>query len=269
MSKSLLSSLFLSVCVCTQTGWAQTDWRSAMLEKLKSQFTLTRATADKSSIVTAGSVLVLKKDGLVMATTELRNPPGSSYENGRIKAGFRASMVTASRNGSGRVFVAGEKFWLTKVEIKEDGVSLEFLSDPFDDVRYEGSLKFPWAKNAPPNPDTLLSTVSQVLKVDDGGQPQAAAPAPQAPEPAAVAPAAPALPPPPAPEAPPPPLPPPPPPPDQPAAPPPTIALGQTKDQVIAILGQPLRIADLKVKQIYYYKDLKVVITAGKVSDVQ
>ena len=59
---------------------------------------------------------------------------------------------------------------------------------------------------------------------------------------------------------------PPPPPAD---APPATIALGQTKDQVTAAFGQPVRIAKLGVKEIFYYKDMKVTFTNGKVSNVE
>jgi hypothetical protein len=51
--------------------------------------------------------------------------------------------------------------------------------------------------------------------------------------------------------------------------PPPTIALGQTKDTVIAAFGQPMRIAKLGVKEIFYYKDMKVTFTNGKVSNVE
>jgi tetratricopeptide (TPR) repeat protein len=59
-------------------------------------------------------------------------------------------------------------------------------------------------------------------------------------------------------------------PPPQPAdAPPATIALGQTKDQVTAAFGQPVRIAKLGVKEIFYYKDMKVTFTNGKVSNVE
>ena len=64
-------------------------------------------------------------------------------------------------------------------------------------------------------------------------------------------------------------IPPPPPPADQPAPPPATVSLGQTPDQVIAALGQPQKIVKLAKKETYYYKDLKVIFTAGKVSDVQ
>jgi len=59
---------------------------------------------------------------------------------------------------------------------------------------------------------------------------------------------------------------PPPPPAD---TPPPTIALGQTTDQVTAAFGQPQKIVKLGVKQIFYYKDMKVTFTNGKVSNVE
>ena len=59
---------------------------------------------------------------------------------------------------------------------------------------------------------------------------------------------------------------PPPPPAD---APPPTISLGQTKEQVTAAFGQPTRMAKLGVKEIYYYKDMKVTFTNGKVTNVE
>jgi ATP:corrinoid adenosyltransferase len=52
-------------------------------------------------------------------------------------------------------------------------------------------------------------------------------------------------------------------------APPPTIALGQTKNQVTAAFGQPVRTAKLGVKEIFYYKDMKVTFTNGKVSNVE
>jgi ATP:corrinoid adenosyltransferase len=51
--------------------------------------------------------------------------------------------------------------------------------------------------------------------------------------------------------------------------PPPTIAIGQTKDQVTAAFGQPVRLAKLGAKEIFYYKDMKVTFTNGKVSNVE
>jgi hypothetical protein len=53
------------------------------------------------------------------------------------------------------------------------------------------------------------------------------------------------------------------------SAQPATITLGQTPDQVVSILGNPLQIIKLGTKEIYRYKDIKVTFVSGKVSDVQ
>jgi hypothetical protein len=45
--------------------------------------------------------------------------------------------------------------------------------------------------------------------------------------------------------------------------------MGQTPDEVIAILGQPRNIVDTTAKKIYVFKDLKVTFTNGKASAVQ
>jgi hypothetical protein len=64
-------------------------------------------------------------------------------------------------------------------------------------------------------------------------------------------------------------IPPPPPPADAPPTAPKTITVGQTKDMVVAILGQPTRVAIIGKKEIDYYPDMKVIFLSGKVSDIQ
>jgi len=56
---------------------------------------------------------------------------------------------------------------------------------------------------------------------------------------------------------------------EAPAAAPVSVDMGQTTDQVEAALGQPQRKATVGAKTIYFYKDMKVTFTGGKVSDVQ
>jgi len=53
-----------------------------------------------------------------------------------------------------------------------------------------------------------------------------------------------------------------------PAAQPQTIQQGQTPEEAQASLGQPEKIIKVGAKQIYVYKDLKVTLMNGKVSDV-
>jgi hypothetical protein len=231
------------------------DWRAPIQNRLEAKYALTKASANKSDIVKAGAVLVLKKDNLVMLTTDMMNLAPNVYKDGRITQGFIGRSYRLPGSTNSRVFVKGEKFWLERVDVKDDGVVLEFLSDPFDDVRYKGTLRFPFPKLSPPPIERIEELVAQVIDVDGGDQ-AAAGSQPPAPAPAPVAPPA---------EAPAAPIAPPPPPPEDPKS----ISVGQTKDQVEAAFGQPLRQAKVGVKLIYVYKDLKVVFVNGKVTDVQ
>jgi hypothetical protein len=264
-------------------------------EKLASQIKLTKAAADHSDIVTAGDVVVLHKDGLVMCSSASTYSDSNTYSGGVLKADYKnrskdaakqggmsilkshipfggggGSVTDAVNNGcTERKFVAGEKFWITAITLQKDGVLVSTFSDPYNDVRYYGSIKFLFAKGTAPAPDDFVKTVQEVITVDpgdakDGGDSKQAKEAPpasgpaQGPAPAqapAPAPAAPL-------EA----IAPPPPPAD---APPPTISMGQTKDQVTAAFGQPIRTAKVGTKEIYFYKDMKVTFTAGKVSNVE
>ena len=234
--------------------------RAALLAK----YHLTQATADHTDIVTAGDVITLLKSGLVMYGTNMADSltGNVAYRDGKLVAGGWTALLVAGRNADSpvRVFVSGEKFWLEDILIKNDGLFLRFMSDPINDVRYMGSIKFPFDKKQPiPPADQVIPLVEQVISaapLPGANNTAAAAPAPAeaAPAPAAAAP---------------PPIAPPPPPPDQPAAPPPTISLGQTRDQVVALFGQPTRVIKLGAKEIDVYKDMKVTFVNNKVTDVQ
>lgn len=279
--------LLASAAVFTVGFGAQVgDPGTLIQEKLVSQIKLTKATADHSDIVTAGDVVVLHKDGLMMCSSASPYAFSNSYYNGilsannnnrakdaaksflrgRLPFGGGGSVADAANNGcASRKFVAGEKFWITGVALQKDGILVNTFSDPYPDpsgnqVRYYGEIKFPFAKGSAPPVDPFVKTVSEVITVqpadDQGGQggqvaqapASAAAPAPS-PTPAQMQEIAP--------------------PPAPADAPPPTIALGQTKDQVTAAFGQPTKTAKLGAKEIFYYKDMKVTFTSGKVSNVE
>ena len=196
-----------------------------------------------------------------------------SFFKGHLPFGGGGGVTDAANNGcASRKFVAGEKFWITGIAVQKDGILLSTFSDPYPDssgnqVRYFGELKLPFGKGRAPAPDEFVKAVGELITVqppdkdadqgDQGGQP-----AQGASQAAASPPAAPAAPPP-APMAA---IPPPPPPVD---AAPPTIAVGQTEDQVTAAFGQPVREAKFGAKKIFYYKDMKVTFTNGKVSNVE
>jgi hypothetical protein len=46
------------------------------------------------------------------------------------------------------------------------------------------------------------------------------------------------------------------------------ISIGQSVAEVTAALGQPSKIAEVGTGKIYFFKDMKVTFTDGKVSDI-
>jgi hypothetical protein len=268
------SCLAIALLLPANPASAQAPGTPATIEQsLESQYTLTKAAADRSDIVTPGAVLVLKKDGLLMSATTSGSAAQNTYKDGKISQGIWkmakmpgfGSLMSHSGTGANvqtRTFVAGEKFWVTKITVHDDGVVMELFSDPFSDVRYYSTLRFPFNKGAYPSPDQIATNVAEVLNVQpddaagsgDSGkkQPPANAAAAAAPPPAAMAPIAP-----------------PPPPADTPPPTPKTIALKQTKDEVVANFGAPTKIVKLGTKEIDYYPDMKVTFVNNKVTDVQ
>jgi hypothetical protein len=240
------------------------DQKDEIQKRLISQFALTQTTADKSDIATAGAVLLLHQSGLLMYSVSNPMPPQNIYKKGKITRNGGKSFLRdlgnamvipgSSVNIVQRTFVDGEKFWVTKVDVKDDGVIFGLYSDPYDGVRYFGELKFPFPKGSVPPADDELKTIGEVFTAEpadnsSGSPAQQQAPAPASPALAAIAP--------------------PPPPTDAPPAPPKTITLGQTKDQVVATFGQPQKIVNLGTKEMYYYPDMKVTFVGRKVTDVQ
>jgi len=261
-----LTCLFLSHVAFSQStapaaGANAGDAKTVLQEMLGAEFKLTKVTADRTDIVTPGSILVLQKDGLTMCSVTARAAPTSTYKNGKISLGFGAGLAWGMEAGDTsqipqRKFVTGEKFWLTAFAVQDDGVVFQFYSDPYQDTRYYGQLKIPFPKHTEPPTDEVLKTISEVVTVQPDENAAASAPQ-QAPPPPpqqqqAIAP-----------------IPPPPPPADEPPPQPKTIAAGETKEQVVAILGQPQKVVSLGKKEIDYYPDMKVIFVQGKVTDVQ
>jgi hypothetical protein len=242
----------------------------ALQQALRTQMPLTKATADRAGVVTAGTVLVLQKDGLMVYPSSLPAAPQSSYKNGKLSQGFgdtlAVDMVDGPKQPGGssaipkKKLVAGEKFWLIDDAVKKDKIELGILTEPYDDGRYFGVIKIPFAKGSTPSAEEMFRMIAEVVTVQPSDAATAAPPPPstatassvQPPPPPAMAPIAP-----------------PPPPADTPPPPPKSIGLGQTVDQVTANFGAPSKTVKLGTKDIYFYPDMKVTFVNGKVTDVQ
>jgi len=229
------------------------DPATLIKEKLVLEIKLTKATDAHDDIVTAGDVLVLHKDGLMACSSASSYAFSNTYQNvvlagnlnirakdaakgflrGHLPFGGGSASDAANNVRSSRKFVAGEKFWVTDIEIAMDnsGISVSTFSDAYNNVRHYSEIKFPFPdKHSVPPVDREVKTVEEVLTVAPGddsgnngdsgatvpvkprmGPRRRAAPAAPAATAAAITPIAP-----------------PPPPSDQPPPPTKTIANGQT-----------------------------------------
>jgi len=265
--------------------------RALLEQKLGARYKLSTVNAEGDFVV-QGTTVVLRKSGFTGGADPITCV--HQYKDGRIsltgpsKAACTGAVRTLSKipivnkiPGVGtanqavqgnapttRPFVAGEKLYITKIEVVKDDIHLTLISELVNQVRYTAEIRF--HKAATLEILEAENLIAEVLGTGAGGggggskststsaasQP-VAAPAAQAytappmasPQPAtADAPLPPIA------------------PPDQPAAAPPTISPGMTIDQVVAVLGQPARIANLGSKKIYMYPSQKVTFVDGKVA---
>ncbi len=166
------------------------DAKTSLQQALNGQFTLTKVSKDKVDIVSAGSILVLPKDGLTMYSTASPMPPLNTYKNGKISqgmGGFGRDLAIGITGGSAptdyprRKFVTGETFWVAGVSVVKDGIVLDLYSDPFDEVRYYAQLKIPFDKRTVPSPDDALAKIAEVVTVRPSDNSQLPAPPDQPP----------------------------------------------------------------------------------------
>jgi len=253
-------SLAFLAAIAILSGVALAQTKLPVQQAIEAQFPVTKPTADHKDMVTAGAVIDLLKDNLVMYAVTAPTASTGTYRDGKFEYGgfSKFAALANKKNNATRTFVAGEKFWLIGVQVNDDAAVLEFLSDPVSDVRYRAFIKYPFPKGSIPPAADVVAQNKESIKAEPGdskGGDQAAAAPPAAPAP----PPAPAMAD----------IPPPPPPADAPKAPPKTISLGQSKDMVAANFGAPTKVVQLGPKEIDYYPDMKVTFVNGKVTDVQ
>jgi hypothetical protein len=152
------------------------DPKDSLQQRLNGQFALTQITNDKRDIVRAGAVLVLQKGGLMMYSTASPMPPLNTYKNGMMSQGgsgfgrdllitMAAPANTTARDYPHRRFVAGEKFWVTGLDVQKGGIVFNLYSDAYEGIRYYGQLKLPFEKGSVPTPDQAMARIAEVLTV--------------------------------------------------------------------------------------------------------
>jgi hypothetical protein len=291
--KQPASRLFVAV-LASVLSLARAQGPDATLEEqLQSKYRTTSLTADNSDIVTAGTVLILRRGGFSAGAVSSRVPTRNTYKDGQIKAEIpgilkNCSFCSAIPGGSkvnsaisaagpSREFVAGERLYVTKMSVDraKDVIIFNLISDPYgNEGRYKGSLTFQYPKGSigSANLGQVEPLIAEVFRNTDpqyvssapqqGSEPQPTVA--QAPRPMQTSPEQP--------DAPLPPL-------DIPVAPDPdapapvvetrVIAAGQTREQVTAILGEPLTSSKFGNEEICQFKSVKVTFVNGRLTDVE
>lgn len=242
-------------------------------EQLIAQYKLVKMGSDTGgySVVDKGTLLEIKKGGILSVPYGDNNVPACHYENGSVKgpsglalAGRKSIMGKFGKEQSTHLFASGDKVYPLKVDVNvaKDTVTLGIVAcdtcnktDPPTYNKAQVVFQFPKGSLVKASAGDVEDTIGQLLSIsedsqqDQGGQQQGGQQEAQGQQGGGQQQAQQA------------------PPPQQ--AEPQTIEKGQTTDQVQAALGKPEKIVNLGMKQIYIYKDLKVTFVGGKVSDVQ
>src|SRR6266849_4165033 len=237
-----LGTLAVSGLLACSLAAAQAPKPPTLDEQLKAQYQVAETRWDSGivTIVKPGTVLAVQKGGILGFLPEEKAVwCPTTYKDGNLKgpSAFCRAMVAGKNT---HLFQIGEKVYPTKIDVKKEKISIFLIDcDSSNGVnspsfyKSEVIFQFPEGYLETASASQVEDTIGQVLTIDESGgqgQQQAA---------------------------------------DQPQAPPQAIQLGQTLDQVVGVLGQPQQIVNLGAKQIYVYKQLKVTLLNGKVSDVE
>jgi hypothetical protein len=253
--------------------WTMVEAQSGGADSLESQvaakYKLVKLGTDSTglSVLDAGTVLVVKKGGILSVPSGTMVVVPSYVKDGQVKTANNSAMSgvnkllkwkgvsdpTGSASSDTKFLTVGEKVYVSKIDInrKDSKVTLAIIEcDTCNSVQEPSNRKaqviFQFPKDYLGGADggQVSDVINQILEIqpEDSGQQQGGqdAQTQQAPQQETA-----------------------------PAQPPPTIQLGQSTDDVKALLGQPSKIVDLGIKQIYIYKDMKITFVKGKVADVQ
>ena len=189
---------------------------------------------DTNRITQQGTVLVVKKEGIAADLGSDMRYSITYVENGALREQGGAALAVMGGKDRSRTFKGGERVYVTDVNVGDDYVMFRVLSVDMSDYTEKGNTKQTRYKGA---------VSFKIHKAEIAAMTPEAVKALIDPVLGIEAEAA--------------------------AAPPPTIALGQSFDEVQKMLGKPDQIINLGAKVTYVYKNMKVIFIDGKVADVQ
>jgi hypothetical protein len=246
----------------------------SLQEQLAAQYKPVKMGSDTNgySVVEKGTLLAVQKGGILAVPYGDQNVLSNKYENGSIHApsglslmGRKSIMGKFGKEQTTHLFAVGDKVYPMKIDVNlgKDTVTVGVVAcdtcnktDPPTYNKANVVFQFPKGSLAGASAGGVEDTIGQVLSIssddqqggDQGGGQQQQQQGDQGGQQPAGQPQAAQ---------------------DQPQAEPASIDKGMTTDQVEAAMGKPDKKVTLGAKQIYYYKDMKVIFLNGKVSDVQ
>jgi hypothetical protein len=244
-------TMILAGVFAMSVAGAQNAPAPSLAEQLKAQYKVTKTGTDSTglSILEAGAVLVVQKGGILGVPWNTLGSFSATYKDGALHSPGAMVRMLAGQNS--RYLQVGERVYVRKLDVNQKSNKVTFDIFECDSCNgftepssYKSQVVFEFPKGylGTADPAQVADVINQVLPIDTGTsntqQPQV--PPVQQTQGNQVA-----------------------------QAQPPTIQLGQTVEEVVGILGQPVTIVNLGSKVIYTYKDLKITFTNGRVSDVQ
>jgi hypothetical protein len=253
----------------------------SLQEQLTAQYKLVKMGSDTGgySVVEKGTLLAIQKGGILGVPYSDQSILSTKYENGQVKSpntvlskGIGFGMKKFGKEQTTHLMQVNDKVYPTHIDVNaaKDTVTLGIVecdtcnkTDPPTYMKANIVFQFPKGSLANAQVGQVEDMIGQVLSIsnddsqqaqggDQGGQQQAQSGdqggQQQAPDQGQQSAAQDQ---------------------QQPPAQPVSIEKGMTTDQVEAAMGQPDKKVNLGTKQIYYYKDMKVIFLSGKVSDVQ
>ena len=228
-----LFALSTAVLVLGMITTASGGDRSALEDALKSKYEFTKTGIDRVRITQPGTVLVIQKEGISGDLSSDMSFLNNKVRDGLVaQAGGFGAMMQGKKTS--RDLKVGDKVYLFKIEAKDDQVRYFIITCDTYDVNVHGSTRQTRYKallSFELGKDFLeTANADSVKKVVD----------------TVIAPEA-----------------------EVKAANTKSVELGQTPEQVEAILGRPDKTVNLGTKKFYVYKDMKIVFVDDKVADVQ
>jgi hypothetical protein len=202
---------------------------SEIRQALESKYTLTQRSKWSAEVTKPGTVLVVQKSGLQANTPRLTMKP-TVIKNGQLEYVGGGSFMGGD---SGHTLKVGEKMYLYAIQTNPEAVTLIYGTVESYERMEKGSTKVqPYQLALRFEYDGGLQAVDTERVVKDVSSyftTESEAASSNVN----------------------------------------TVKLGQTPEEVVAILGVPDKKVDLGKKLIYTYKDMKIVFIDGKVADVE